>query len=263
MGLSSREWDSSQYHQLSDPQFQWGLKVLERLELRGDETVLDAGCGTGRVTAELARRLPNGKVIASDISGNMLRSAREFLKPQFGDRVTYLEANMADLPVANEVNCVFSTAAFHWVQNHDLLFRSLFRALRESGRIVAQCGGGPNLEMIYTRARQIIAERRDLAQHFKKFHEPLHFASPEQTTGRMRRAGFADAEAWLESSPTVLPDAKTYREFLRTVVLRAHVAKLPQDGANYLLDTMAELGADDDPAFTLDYWRLNIAAKKD
>jgi hypothetical protein len=117
--------------------------------------------------------------------------------------------------------------------------------------------------MIYTRARQIIAERRDLAQHFKDFREPVNFASPEQTTGRLRRAGFADAEAWLESTPTVLPDAQTYREFLRTVVLRAHVARLPEDGANYLLDTMAERGADDDPPFTLDYWRLNISANKD
>lgn len=262
MGSPPREWDSSQYHQLSDPQFQWGLRVLERLELRGDETVLDAGCGTGRVTAELARRLPRGHVIASDISENMIRSAREYLEPLFGERVIYMQADMCDLPIHGEVDCVFSTAAFHWVKDHDLLFRSLFRALHERGTVVAQCGGGANLELIYGRARNVIESRREYSHFFDAFRPPVHFASPEQTTGRLRAAGFIDAEAWLESTPTTLPDAQTYREFLKTVVLRAHVARLPEKGVNFLLDRMTALGAEDDPQFTLDYWRLNVHARK-
>ena len=262
-GMTShpREWNSSQYHQLSDPQFQWGLKVLERLVLRGDEAVLDAGCGTGRVTAELARQLPRGRVIASDVSENMLGNARENLA-DFGDQVSFLQAYMADLPLDNEVDCVFSTAAFHWVQDHDALFRSLFRALRTGGKLIAQCGGDPNLEKTYSRAKQVIAEKKEFAHYFHNFSEPVHFASPEQTSGRLRRAGFADAEAWLESTPATIGDAQTYREFLQTVVLRAHVAKLPIAGAEYLLHRMRELGAEDDPAFTLDYWRLNINANK-
>lgn len=261
MASHPREWNSSQYHLLSDPQFQWGLKVLNRLELRGDETVLDAGCGTGRVTAELVKRLPRGRVIASDFSENMIRSARENLAQQFGDRISFLQADMADLPLKSEVDCIFSTAAFHWVQDHDALFRSLFRALRPGGRIVAQCGGGPNLEKSYGRAREIILQRPDFAAYFEGFREPVHFAFPEETIERLHRAGFQDAEAWLESTPTTIEDAQTFREFLRTVVLRAHVAKLPLDGVEYLLDRMTELGEKDDPAFTLDYWRLNIDAK--
>ncbi len=262
MGSPPREWDSSQYHQLSDPQFNWGLKVLGRLELRGDETVLDGGCGTGRVTAELLRRLPKGRVIASNISENMLRSAREYLEPMFGDRVSFLQADMLDLPLEGEVDCVFSTAAFHWVKDHERLFRSLYRTLHDRGKIVAQCGGGANLEIIYGRARHIIEDDPDLAPLFDTFRPPVLFASPEQTTGRLRAAGFVDAEAWLEPTPTTLPDAQTFREFLKTVVLRAHVARLPQGGADYLLDRMTELAAEDFPPFTLDYWRLNITAKK-
>ncbi len=261
MGPSPREWNSTQYHQLSDPQFQWGMKVLDRLQLRGDETVLDAGCGTGRVTAELAKRLPRGRVIASDVSANMLRSARQTLA-EFRDRVRCLEADMTTLPLEDEVDVIFSTAAFHWVQDHDKLFRSLFRALRSGGRLVAQCGGGPNLEKTYGRAKQIIADKKELAPYFQNFAEPVNFASPEQTTGRLKRAGFHDAEAWLESTPTVIPDAQTYREFLQTVVLRAHIAKLPVEGSEYLLHRMRALGAEDDPPFTLDYWRLNLEARK-
>ena len=127
---------------------------------------------------------------------------------------------------------------------------------------MAQCGGGANLEMTYGRARVIIDDRPDLSPYFDTFRPPVHFASPEQTTGRLRAAGFIDAEAWLQPTPTTLPDARTYREFLKTVVLRAHVARLPKEGADYLLDSMTEMAAEDDPAFTLDYWRLNIGAKK-
>ncbi len=261
MSCSPREWNSSQYHQLSDPQFRWGLKVLDRLPLRGDETVLDAGCGSGRVTAELARRLPRGRVIASDYSENMLRSARETLATEFDGRVTFLQADMADLPLENEVDVVFSTAAFHWVLDHDALFRSLHRVLRAGGRLVAQCGGGPNLELVRARARVLI-EESDFAEYFADFREPWTYALPEQTTGRMRRVGFSDAEAWLESAPTSFNDPAKYREFLRTVVLRAHVAKLPPDGAEYMLRRITEVAAGDDPAFTLDYWRLNIDARK-
>jgi trans-aconitate methyltransferase len=255
-----REWNASQYHQLSDPQFKWGLKVLERLVLRGDETVLDAGCGTGRVTAELARRLPKGRVIASDFSENMLRDARGTLK-EFDGRVAFLQADMADLPLENEVDCVFSTAAFHWVKNHDALFRSLSRTLKPGGTLVAQCGGGPNLENLRARATELIRRSR-FAKAFEGFSEPWNYALPDQTTGRLRRAGFTDAEAWLRSAPTTLKDAETYREFLRSVVLRAHVAKLPTEGAEYLLTRMTEMAREDDPAFSLDYWRLNIDARK-
>ena len=86
MNTGPREWDAETYDAVSDPQFEWGMEVLERLELRGDETALDAGCGSGRVTAELLERLPEGRVIAVDGSEAMIEKARERL----GDR--------ADLP---------------------------------------------------------------------------------------------------------------------------------------------------------------------
>lgn len=262
MGSHPREWNSSQYHQLSDPQFQWGLKVLDRLELCGNETVLDAGCGTGRVTAALAQRLPKGRVVACDVSENMIASAREYLQPRFGERIRFVRADMADLPFEKEVDCVFSTAALHWVKDHDALFRSLHRALKPKGKIVAQCGGGPNLEILRARAMRLISADWQLAEHFAGFEEPWTYATPEQTTGRLRRAGFIDAEAWLQSTPTTLPGREIYHQFLRTVVLRVHVAKLPPDGAHLLLDRMTELAAQDAPPFTLDYWRLNIDATK-
>src|SRR5207248_8897939 len=117
----SREWDSSEYHRLSQPQVSWGKKVLSRLRLHGDELLLDAGCGTGRLTAELLQALPRGRVVALDISQNMLRSACEYLQPRFGRQVLLVAADLRDLPFECIFDGIVSTAAFHWVLNHECL----------------------------------------------------------------------------------------------------------------------------------------------
>src|SRR5882672_1414547 len=142
---TTREWNSSEYHRLSQPQVSWGKKVLSRLRLRGDEVVLDGGAGTGRLTADLLRALPNGRVVALDVSQNMARSARDYLRPQFGARVQVVTADLLELPFAAAFDGIVSTAAFHWVLDHDRLFRGLFQSLRSGGWLEAQCGGAKNI----------------------------------------------------------------------------------------------------------------------
>src|SRR3954470_14044618 len=117
-GRPSTEWDAASSHRLSAPQFSWGSQVLDRLRLNGDETVMDAGCGTGRLTAGLLERLPRGRVVAVDLSQNMLEEARAHLVPRFGGQVEFIRADLAALPFDESFDGVFSTAAFHWVPDH-------------------------------------------------------------------------------------------------------------------------------------------------
>jgi trans-aconitate 2-methyltransferase len=124
-----REWDAKTYDAISDPQFSWGMEVLGRLDLSGDETVIDAGCGSGRVTEELAKRLPGGRVLAVDGSEAMIAQARERL----GDRASYLVADLSELEVDEPVDLVFSTATFHWILDHDRLFERLMRHCARAG----------------------------------------------------------------------------------------------------------------------------------
>ncbi len=130
MNTGPRDWDAETYDRVSDPQFSWGLEVLERLELEGEETVLDAGAGSGRVTAELLKRLPRGRVIALDASPAMLEKARESLGD---DRVSYVQRDLAELALDEPVDVVFSTATFHWVADHDNLFRACTRCSDPAG----------------------------------------------------------------------------------------------------------------------------------
>jgi trans-aconitate 2-methyltransferase len=257
-----REWNAQAYHRVSDPQLRWGVVVLDRLSLRGDETVFDVGCGTGRLTAYLAERLPAGRVIAVDLSGNMLATAREYLAVRFGDHVRFVRADAAALPFGGRADAIFSTATFHWTLDHPALFRSLYAALKPGGRLVAQCGGGSNLERVHQRCERLMHEAA-FAPFYGDWRHPWEFADAETTAGRLREAGFVEVRTSLEAAPVVQPDAETYRDFVTNVICRPHLARLPEPALRErFMDAITLDAAADSPAFELDYWRLNMDARK-
>ncbi len=242
-------WDGARYDRVAGPMTGWGLHVLERLPLQGDETVLDAGCGSGRVTEQLAERLPAGRIIALDASPSMVAAARERLA-RFGDRVRYVVADLGQpLPLdARSVDAILSTAALHWVPDHDRLFAHLASPLRPGGRLVAQCGGAGNIASV----QAVLAGIGD------GWTGPWTFATPEETRARLERAGFADIETWLQDEPTTLEPGAPFVEYLRTVALGAHLERLPpEDRDAFVLAVAAAL-----PDATVDYVRLNIVATR-
>src|SRR5581483_4021240 len=196
------EWDSATYQRISNPQFDWGKKVLERLDLRGDETVIDAGCGTGRLTELLLGMLPKGRVIAADLSQNMLRSSRENLS-RLNGRIFWVAADLQYLPFEQVSDGIFSTAAFHWIRDHDQLFRSLFAALRRGGWLVAQCGGGENLRRLLERADRLMLSPA-FQRYFAEWTSPWEFAKPQDTAKRLMNAGFEVPNTSLEYAPVRL-----------------------------------------------------------
>jgi trans-aconitate 2-methyltransferase len=199
-----RNWDARTYDRVADPQTRWGRVVLDRLPLTGDERVLDAGCGSGRVTELLAQRVPDGSVVALDASDAMVDAARQRLAP-YGDRIEFVVADLGEpLPLAEPVDAILSTATFHWVPNHDALFANLAAVVRPGGWLVAQCGGAGNIASI----------RFEVGEPFETF--------------------------------------------LRTVILGAHVQRLPADEREAFVRSVAERL----PEPVVDYVRLNITARR-
>ncbi|MGH9662356.1 MAG: class I SAM-dependent methyltransferase [Bryobacteraceae bacterium] len=255
----TREWNAAAYHKVSGPQTSWGQQVLDRLTVKGNECVIDAGCGSGRLTGELMERLPQGRIVALDGSWNMLMTARANLRPAFGDRVAFVQIALPQLPFAESVDLVFSTATFHWVRDHAALFRNIYRTLKPGGRLVAQCGGGPNLAQAHRLAEQVMRRPR-FAPHFASWTGIWEFASAETTAERLRGAGFDDIATSIEPATTGFSVEADYREFVSTVIYHPHMAMLPtEDLKQAFLDGVTELARRDTPPFTLDYWRLNMA----
>ena len=256
------EWDAGSYHRVSGPQTEWGRKVLARLDVRGDERTIDAGCGTGRLTASLLERLPRGRVIAVDRSWNMLITARANLRPEFDLHVSFVRVELPRLPFREWADLVFSTATFHWIRDHRALFAEIFSALRPGGRLFAQCGGGPNLARAHALAEEVMRRPR-YAPYFKNWSAVWEFATAELTADRLRAAGFVDVKTSVEPAPTTLADESSYREFVTTVIYNSHLSRLPEGSRRAgFIDEITALAAENEPPFTLDYWRLNIEGRK-
>jgi trans-aconitate methyltransferase len=258
----SKEWNAALYHQISAPQISWGKKVLSRVSLRGDERLLDAGCGTGRLTRDLLEALPRGKVVALDVSQNMLDEARAYLEPDYAGRVEFVRCDLLDLAFDREFDGIFSTASFHWVLDHDRLFRNLYRALRPGGWLVAQCGGGKNIARLLARAQGLM-ENVAYASYFAEYRFPWEYSDAATAAARLRKAGFEQVETNLEEAPTQLPTAPEFHQFVENVILRHHLQRMPDSVVRGQF--MAELTrqySQDDPPFLIDYWRLNLKARR-
>jgi trans-aconitate 2-methyltransferase len=240
-----RDWDATSYDRLPIPMTAWGANVLGWLDLRGDERVLDAGCGTGKVTRLLLDRLPRGQVIALDGSPAMIAAARERLGEE---RVVYIAADLAQpLPVTPRVDAVLSTATFHWIADHDGLFANLAGVMEPGAQLAAQCGGEGNIAAIE-------AVLRGLGRDFRG---SKHFATTEETAARLEAAGFTDIEVWLHAEPTELP-ADDLEPYLETICLGDIVADLPRAERGPFVAEVARRMA----APVIDYVRLNIRARR-
>lgn len=248
--MVAHDWDGATYDRISAPLERNGLAVLDRLPLEGHETVLDAGCGSGRVTEKLAGRLPRGSVIGVDGSAGMIDAARQRL----GESVELILCDLTELDLGGRrVDAVFSNAVFHWISDHDLLFARLRSVLADGGRLVAQCGGEGNMAELVS-ATVKVGSADPFAPYLEGF-SAWNYVGRQETAARLQAAGFTDIETALVPRPAPYED--DLWEWLRVNALSAHLPRLPEDLRERYVDAVhAELGPDPQ----LSYIRLEIDA---
>jgi trans-aconitate 2-methyltransferase len=248
------EWDAAAYDTLPLPHEQWGRRMLDRLVLTGSETVLDAGCGTGRDTVAMLALLPAGRVVAVDASAAMLAALRRRLAAHFPDGLDRVEVVHADLtkplalPSPAPVDAVFSVAAFHWIPDHLALFGHLAAVLRPGGQLVFECGGQGNIASVVRAIEAVLGDLPDV----------WNYADADTTAAHLDAAGFTDAEVALVPDPARFDEPETLHRYLETVVLGAHLDRLHTDERAAFVRAVA----DHLPEPVIDYVRLTVTARR-
>ncbi len=253
------EWNASSYETLANPMTRWGGEFLARLDLRGDESVMDAGCGTGRVTEKLLERLPRGKVLAVDGSNAMVEAAKKRFAGE--KRISFSKQNLLEFEVEEPFDIIFSTATFHWIPDHERLFERLAAALKPGGLLAAQCGGEGNISRVREATDRAMGRQR-FRGCFEGWEDEKEYAGAGITEDRLRMAGFEPESVWLHEEPTPFDSIEELAAYLGTIILRGHMEALPEGERDAFAVAVAEEMAAQDGPLVADYVRLNIIARR-
>jgi trans-aconitate methyltransferase len=292
---NNSSWDARTYDQVSRlVQYRWGQQVLEWRKWRGDEIVLDAGCGSGLLTRQLAKRVPRGKVYAVDIDSNMIKQAKNNL--QFLDNVEIILSSFTDIRIPRKLDVIFSNSAFHWIQDHRKAFQKFREMLKpmnhsnkiaeisvgnnsnnnsgSNGQLLIQCGGYGNLQQIITMLEQITHLDR-FKEHFTDWKQPWYFPKLDDTYKLLQQTGYVNTRVFSSSDHVILPNRRVYSKFVKTVVIKSYLDHLSRDNddagidrlktlfLDVFLDEVEKCGNNNSSAsWFLDFVRLNIIAHR-
>jgi trans-aconitate 2-methyltransferase len=256
------DWNAAVYDRIGTPMRGWSGQVMDDLELRGDEIVLDAGCGSGSVTLDLLKRLPNGKIYAVDSSPDMISNLGQTLAEKGITSVIPMCASLTDFTLPEQVDGVFSNAVFHWVPDDDGLFGSLAKATKPGGRLRAQCGGHGNIARL-RETTHAVEQRAPYADYFQEESDFRRYRTPEQAKEAMERNGWTGVRGSLFEVPVPFDNDDDASVYLRNIILQHQAKTLPEDlSEQFLRDVIAETRSRFGSPFVADYVRLNLWATR-
>lgn len=202
-----KEWKASDYASNSKGQAVWAHELIEKMALKGDESILDIGCGDGKITDALSQ-LTNGEVVGIDFSSDMVAYARAaFSKPMF------MQMDAQALSFCERFDVVFSNAALHWVQDHKAVLSGIYKALKPNGRAILQMGGEGNAQKVFEAFEQI---KPAYAVYFQGFTSPYTFHSDKTYEAMLRDMGFKSHHVSLVFKDMVHEDLKAFQGWLET-----------------------------------------------
>jgi trans-aconitate 2-methyltransferase len=224
-------WDAQTYDEVSRlVQYRWGQQILEWRKWNGNETVMDAGCGTGLLTKLLAQRVPRGKVYAVDMDSNMIRQAKRYLKDL--ENVEVVQSDFALVKLPTKLDVIFSNAALHWVHNHAQVFQHFWKMLKSDRtnkrQLLIQCGGYGNLRRILVLLRRVM-KLNEFKVYFANMYQSWYFAKPDDTSKLLEKIGYINIKVHLHTDCVNLPDREIYSRFVKTVIMRPFLEHLPED----------------------------------
>jgi trans-aconitate methyltransferase len=189
MQSTKQSWDAEDYANNSSAQTQWAQELISKLALQGSESLLDIGCGDGKISAQLAQILSAGRVLGIDVSPSMIRLASERFPLTKYTNLSFLQMDATDIRLPQQFDIAFSSATLHWVEDHIAVLRGLRRCLKSGSKVLLQMGGRGNAHEV-SRSVQVVIQRPQWKGYFDDFGQPYHFYGPEEYETWLSRSGF-------------------------------------------------------------------------
>ncbi|MDJ0781367.1 MAG: methyltransferase domain-containing protein [Desulfosarcinaceae bacterium] len=236
MTTDCQRWNATDYAENSGAQLEWARELIAKLDLKGDEALLDIGCGDGKVSARLARVLPLGRVHGIDLSADMIQLARERFDGRSHPNLRFQQMDAARIQLARGFDVAFSTAALHWVADHPAVLRGVRACLKPGGRLLFQMGGRGNAQAVYE-ALQTVVPQGDWRPHLEAVAFPYHFLTPAQYEAWLPACGFRLRRAELIPKEMRHPDREGLKGWLRTTWF-PYTDRLPEEMRDPFLEAV-------------------------
>ena len=220
-------WNAADYAANSVVQQTWARELIAPLRLRGDEHVLDVGCGDGKVTAEIARAMPRGEVVGVDASADMIAFAQQNFSAKQNPNLEFRVMDARHVSFAGKFDLVFSNAALHWVDDHQAFLRGAASVLKPGGRLILSCGGKGNAHDVFLALRPEMRLNR-WRKFFRNLAKPYFFYSPADYEKWLPRFGFKSNRLQLAPKDAVYNGRDGFAAWLRTTWL-PYVQRVPED----------------------------------
>jgi trans-aconitate 2-methyltransferase len=238
MHSNKQNWNADDYARNSSAQQQWAQELIGKLSMRGNEFLLDIGCGDGKITAQLARILPNGRVVGIDLSNSMIRLASEQFPPESHPNLTFVQMDATDIHFVYKFDVAFSNAVLHWVADQPAVLHGVHVCLKPGGKILFQMGGLGNASEVYDVIREVI-KRPEWNNYYKGFTPPYHFYGPEEYVEWLTKSGHSMNRAELIPKDMQHQGKEGLKGWLRTTWF-PYTERLPAGLQDVFLDEAVE-----------------------
>jgi trans-aconitate methyltransferase len=206
-------WNPELYSSSSSSQKKWGFELLAKLHLKGNERILDVGCGDGKLSAEIASNLPESSVLGIDLSDAMIAFAREHYLPELFPNLSFMQIDAEDLSFDSEFDMIFSNAALHWIKDHETLLEGFWKSLKPGGKLLAQMGGKGNAADVLKIIDSMLEEEK-WGSYFRNFVFPYGFYEPEEYEKWLKNADFSVKYLELSSKVMILEGEKEFFDWI-------------------------------------------------